>query len=67
MELADELGFRLKTVKPGLPDIDVPEGHTTMSWLRELTWRGARRFYPGSADGVDPHKRERIERELSLI
>lgn len=65
--LADELGFRLKTVKPGLPDIDVPEGHTTMSWLRELTWRGARRFYPGSADGVDPQKRERIERELSVI
>lgn len=67
VELADELGFRLRTVKPGLPDIDVPEGHTTMSWLRELTWRGARRFYPGSADGVDPQKRERIERELSVI
>ncbi|WP_336697839.1 error-prone DNA polymerase [Curtobacterium sp. USHLN213] len=67
VELADELGFRLKTVKPGLPDIDVPDGHTTMSWLRELTWRGARRFYPGSADGVDPQKRERIERELSVI
>ncbi len=53
VELADALGFRLKTVKPGLPHIDVPDGHTTMSWLRELTWRGARRFYPGSADGVD--------------
>jgi error-prone DNA polymerase len=67
VELADEIGFQLKTVKPGLPDIDVPDGHTTMSWLRELTWRGARRFYPGSADGVDPQKRERIERELSVI
>jgi error-prone DNA polymerase len=65
--LADELGFRLKTVQPGLPDIDVPDGHTAMSWLRELTWDGARRRYPGSADGVDPHKRERIERELAVI
>ena len=65
--LADELGFELKTAKPGLPDLDVPDGHTAMTWLRELTWRGARRFYPGSADGVDPHKRERIERELSVI
>ncbi|WIE66063.1 error-prone DNA polymerase [Curtobacterium sp. MCLR17_036] len=65
--LADELGFRLRTAKPGLPDIDVPDGHTAMSWLRELTWEGARRFYPGSADGVEPHKRERIERELSVI
>lgn len=67
VELADELGFRLKTVQPGLPDLDVPDGHTAMSWLRELTWTGARRFYPGSADGVDPRKRERIERELSVI
>ncbi|KTT37132.1 DNA polymerase III subunit alpha, partial [Pseudomonas oryzihabitans] len=50
--LADELGFRLRTVRPGLPSIEVPDGHTPMSWLRELTWRGARRFYPGSADGV---------------
>ncbi|MBF4604659.1 error-prone DNA polymerase [Curtobacterium sp. VKM Ac-2884] len=65
--LADELGFRLRTVKPGLPDLDVPDGHTAMSWLRELTWTGARRLYPGSADGVDPQKRERIERELAVI
>jgi error-prone DNA polymerase len=67
VELADELGFRLKSVKPGLPNLDVPEGHTPMSWLRELTWQGARRFYPGSADGVDPIKRARIERELGVI
>lgn len=65
--LADELGFRLRTVKPGLPDLDVPDGHTAMSWLRELTWTGARRLYPGSADGVDSQKRERIERELAVI
>ncbi|MFJ4221610.1 error-prone DNA polymerase [Curtobacterium luteum] len=65
--LADELGFSLKTARPGLPKIDVPDGHTTMSWLRELTWEGARRFYPGSDDGVDPAKRTRIERELAVI
>jgi len=65
--LADELAFQLKTASPGLPDLDVPEGHTAMSWMRELTWRGARRFYPGDADGVDRQKRERIERELSVI
>ena len=67
VRIADQIGFRLKTVKPGLPDLDVPEGHTAMSWLRELTWTGARRRYPGSADGVDPHKRARIERELAVI
>ena len=65
--LADELGFRLRSVAPGLPDLDVPAPHTPMSWLRELVWSGARRFYPGSDEGVDPTKRARIERELSVI
>jgi error-prone DNA polymerase len=67
VDLADELGFRLRSVAPGLPDLDVPDGHTPMSWLRDLVWTGARRFYPGSADGVDPEKRARVERELAVI
>ena len=28
---------------PPLPRQEVPEGHTPMSWLRELAWRGRRR------------------------
>jgi error-prone DNA polymerase len=67
VELAQELGFRLRSAKPGLPDLDVPAPHTPMSWLRELVWDGARRFYPGGDDGVDPSKRARIERELEVI
>ncbi|PZF56903.1 error-prone DNA polymerase [Curtobacterium sp. MCBD17_034] len=67
VELADDLSFRLRSAAPGLPDLDVPDGHTPMSWLRDLVWQGARRFYPGSADGVDPVKRDRIERELHVI
>jgi RNA polymerase sigma factor (sigma-70 family) len=32
-------------VAPKLPDFDIPAGHTEMSWLRELTLRGARERY----------------------
>ncbi|PSL36631.1 DnaE-like error-prone DNA polymerase [Labedella gwakjiensis] len=63
VDYAEELGFRLRSLKPGLPKQDVPEGHTPMSWLRELTWRGAERLYPG----MDEAKRVRIERELQVI
>src|SRR5688500_5620482 len=31
---------------PNLPDFPVPAGHSEMSWLRELTWRGAAHRYP---------------------
>jgi error-prone DNA polymerase len=63
VEIADELAFRLRSVKPGLPLQEVPEGHTPMSWLRELTWQGAARRYPGADASVT----ERIERELDVI
>ncbi|NYO41569.1 error-prone DNA polymerase, partial [Escherichia coli] len=51
--------------RPRLPKQEVPEGHTPMSWLRELTWRGAAERYPDL--DRDPAKRERIERELDVI
>ncbi|WP_445997244.1 error-prone DNA polymerase [Okibacterium fritillariae] len=60
---ADELGFRLKSVSPGLPKQDVPPGHTPMSWLRALTWEGADKLY----GTLTPEVRTRIERELEVI
>jgi error-prone DNA polymerase len=63
VDYAADLGFRLRGLKPGLPKQEVPAGHTPMSWLRELTWRGAERLYPG----MDEAKRVRIERELQVI
>jgi error-prone DNA polymerase len=36
-----ECAFDLSLVAPELPDCPVPPGHTEMSWLRELTMRGA--------------------------
>ncbi|MEY9850471.1 error-prone DNA polymerase [Leifsonia sp. EB41] len=64
-EIADDLAFRLRSARPRLPKQEVPEGHTPMSWLRELTWRGAAERYPDL--DRDPAKRERIERELDVI
>lgn len=61
--LAEELGFRLRSARPRLPRQEVPDGHTPMSWLRELVWTGAEKRYPGLPD----HVRERLARELDVI
>jgi error-prone DNA polymerase len=61
--LAGELGFRLRSARPKLPRQEVPAGHTSMSWLRELVWAGAERRYPG----LPEHVRERLARELDVI
>lgn len=62
VDLADDLAFRLRSVKPGLPNLALPDGHTQMSFLRTLVWQGADKFYPGRRDVV-----ERIEKELDVI
>ncbi|MGW9020886.1 error-prone DNA polymerase [Leucobacter chromiiresistens] len=62
--LAEELAFPLRAARPRLPRLDVPEGHTQMSWLRALVWEGAERRYGIALP--DGH-RTRIERELDVI
>ncbi|ANP72723.1 error-prone DNA polymerase [Cryobacterium arcticum] len=61
--LADELAFSLRRARPRLPQQHVPDGHTPMSWLRELVWAGAERAYPGYNANV----RDRLEKELAVI
>ncbi|MDR5700082.1 error-prone DNA polymerase [Agromyces aerolatus] len=61
--IAEQLGFTLRSARPRLPRQQVPEGHTPMSWLRELVWRGADELYPGVPDDV----RERLQQELDVI
>ncbi|WP_433726637.1 error-prone DNA polymerase [Actinoplanes sp. CA-051413] len=61
----DDLAFDLNLVAPKLPDFDIPPGHTEMSWLRELTMRGAReRYGPPQAH---PKAYAQIEHELKMI
>ncbi|MGV8896436.1 MAG: error-prone DNA polymerase [Rhodoglobus sp.] len=61
--IADELSFELRSAKPDLPVQDVPEGHTPMSYLRELVWLGVGL----RSMEMDDAKRVRIERELDVI
>jgi error-prone DNA polymerase len=59
-----DLAFDLHLIAPKLPYFGVP-GHTEMSWLRELTMRGAReRYGPPEAH---PKAYAQIERELEMI
>ncbi|UIN31584.1 error-prone DNA polymerase [Microbacterium binotii] len=61
--LADELAFPLRKASPALPKLPVPEGHTPMSWLRQLVWDAVPRNYPNLTED----QRQRIERELEVI
>ncbi|WP_115788677.1 error-prone DNA polymerase [Arthrobacter silvisoli] len=63
VELADDLAFQLRAARPKLPKLDVPRGHTPISWLRELVRQGVAAKYPGA--GGDVHAR--IEQELAVI
>jgi error-prone DNA polymerase len=59
------LAFDLHLVAPKLPDFPIEPGHTEMSWLRELTMRGAlERYGPPEAD---PAAYAQLERELRMI
>ena len=48
VEVAEACAFDLRLAAPELPDLEVPDGHTDMSWLRELTRRGAAVRYPST-------------------
>lgn len=63
VELADALAFPLRRAKPALPKMQVPEGHTPMTWLRHLVWEAVPRKYPDATDA----NRARIEKELGVI
>ncbi|GAA2660003.1 error-prone DNA polymerase [Paractinoplanes durhamensis] len=65
-ELGAEIAFDLQLVAPQLPAFPIPEaGHTEMSWLRELTMRGARARY-GTREEM-PEVYAKLEYELRMI
>ena len=63
VDLADDLAFSLRRAKPDLPKLDVPVGHTPMSWLRHMVWAAVPQRYPD----LDAAGRARIEQELGVI
>ncbi len=66
VEIARACAFDLRLAAPELPDHDVPDGHTEMTWLRELTARGARIRYP-STHSHHEQAMHQIDHELDVI
>jgi error-prone DNA polymerase len=66
VEIARECAFELSMAAPDLPDLEVPSGHTDMSWLRELTRRGAAVHYPSTHPHHERAMRQ-IDYELGVI
>ena len=70
VQLADELAFPLLAARPKLPRMEIPAGHSPMSWLRELCLRGsAERFGPPGSrpPATEREYGQRLERELAVI
>jgi error-prone DNA polymerase len=72
VRFADELAFPLRSARPRLPKQNVPEGHTPMSYLRELVDRGiVDRYGTPGAEWRGPASpndvRQRVEQELDVI
>jgi error-prone DNA polymerase len=63
VEVADDLSFQLRRARPKLPKQQVPEGHTPMSYLRQLVWGAVPVRYPQLAQA----ERNRIAHELDVI
>ena len=62
-ELAERLDFTLADLGYRFPDYPLPPGETPSSYLRQLTWNGARaRFRPLTAKA-----QAQIEKELAMI
>lgn len=63
--LGRECAFELRLLAPELPPFEVPAGHSEITWLRELTWLGARERYGDEATA--PQAYAVIRHELEVI
>lgn len=64
-EIAQDIAFDMRLIAPHLPTTKVPRGHTDVTWLRELTIRGAVERYGERHE--DPHAWRVIDHELDVI
>ena len=64
LEVAERCRFSLSEIRYRYPSEQLPNGMTSMEWLRRQTFNGARRRYP---DGVADTIAAQIEKELEII
>lgn len=65
LRIGQECAFDLELIEPGLPSFPVPEGHSEDTWLRYVTYRGARLLYGDKEQ--NPAAWELINHELQII
>jgi error-prone DNA polymerase len=63
--LAKEIAFPLSLIAPDLPPFPCPRGHDEMSYLRELTYAGARERFRGREHEAKAYAM--LEHELEII
>jgi error-prone DNA polymerase len=64
LEITAACTFSLDELSYIYPDEPVPPGKTAEQHLEDLTWEGAKKYFP---NGVPPKIRETLEKELRLI
>ena len=64
LEIAERCNFSLSEIRYRYPSEQLPNGMTSMEWLRRQTFDGARRRYP---DGIPDSITAQIEKELEII
>ncbi|MDH3200266.1 MAG: error-prone DNA polymerase [Myxococcales bacterium] len=64
LDIAEQCNFSLDDIRYRYPEESLPSGQTEQSWLRELTFQGARNRYGGD---VPSDVGAQIERELTII
>lgn len=67
VDLANELQFDLQLVAPDLPQFSVPDGHTSMSWLRHLVEAQAPHRYGIRERPTITGAWEQLDKELRII
>ncbi len=63
-EIVDKCNLEIKLGETQLPHFDVPEGHTPLSYLRELCEKGLQKRY---GENITDVHRQRMEYELGVI
>jgi error-prone DNA polymerase len=64
LEIAERCNFSLSEIRYRYPSEQLPNGMSSMDWLRRQTFNGARRRYP---DGILNPIAAQIEKELEII
>ena len=72
-EIAETCGFSMDEIRYRYPSEKLPDGTTSMEYLRRLTWEGAHKRYRdtigprGERGYIPPEMRAQIDKELGVI